>query len=90
LVDAVREITLRSPFPADTKFTGFAQITEVEKPRRSGNQPGEKKWLDHDQLGTTAIYADAAGVEEKDIAGRMWDMRAGNSAKNSCSHWKQL
>jgi integrase len=31
-----------------------------------------QKWLGHAQLTTTAIYADAVGTEEKDIAGRMW------------------
>jgi len=30
------------------------------------------KWLGHAQLTTTAIYADAIGAEEKDIARRMW------------------
>lgn len=31
-----------------------------------------QKWLGHAQLSTTAIYADAVGKEEKDIAARMW------------------
>ena len=31
-----------------------------------------QKWLGHAQLTTTAIYADAVGTEEKDIASRMW------------------
>jgi integrase/recombinase XerD len=31
-----------------------------------------QKWLGHAQLSTTAIYADASGAEEKDIACRMW------------------
>ena len=31
-----------------------------------------QKWLGHAQLTTTAIYADAVGVEEKSIAARMW------------------
>jgi integrase len=31
-----------------------------------------QKWLGHAQLTTTAIYADAVGVEEKNIARRMW------------------
>ena len=31
-----------------------------------------QKWLGHAQLSTTAIYADAVGAEEKDIARRMW------------------
>lgn len=30
------------------------------------------KWLGHAQLSTTAIYADAIGKEEQDIAARMW------------------
>ena len=30
------------------------------------------KWLGHAQLSTTAIYADAVGQEEQDIASRMW------------------
>lgn len=31
-----------------------------------------QKWLGHAQLSTTAIYADAMGAEEHDIAKRMW------------------
>jgi len=31
-----------------------------------------QKWLGHAQLSTTAIYADAIGPEEQDIASRMW------------------
>jgi integrase/recombinase XerD len=31
-----------------------------------------QKWLGHAQLSTTAIYANAVGAEEKDIAKRMW------------------
>ena len=31
-----------------------------------------QKWLRHAQLSTTAIYADAVGKEEQDIARRMW------------------
>jgi integrase/recombinase XerD len=31
-----------------------------------------QKWLGHAQLSTTAIYADATGPEEKQIAERMW------------------
>lgn len=31
-----------------------------------------QKWLGHAQLSTTAIYADAVGEEERDIARRMW------------------
>ncbi len=31
-----------------------------------------QKWLGHAQLATTAIYANAVGAEEKDIARRMW------------------
>nr|WP_255670846.1 site-specific integrase [Cognatishimia sp. F0-27] len=31
-----------------------------------------QKWMGHAQLGTTAIYADAVGKEEQDIAARMW------------------
>jgi integrase/recombinase XerD len=31
-----------------------------------------KKWLGHADLTTTAIYADAVGAEEKDVARRMW------------------
>ncbi|SFE89595.1 Phage integrase family protein [Roseivivax sediminis] len=30
------------------------------------------KWMGHAQLSTTAIYADAVGKEEQDIAARMW------------------
>ena len=32
-----------------------------------------QKWLGHAQLSTTAIYAEAVGAEEQDIARRMWD-----------------
>jgi integrase len=31
-----------------------------------------QKWRGHAQLSTTAIYADAVGKEEQDIAWRMW------------------
>ena len=31
-----------------------------------------QKWMGHAQLSTTAIYADAVGREEQDIAARMW------------------
>jgi integrase len=31
-----------------------------------------QKWLGHAQLSTTAIYADAVGAEEQDMAQRMW------------------
>ena len=31
-----------------------------------------QKWMGHAQLTTTAIYADAVGKEEQDIAARMW------------------
>lgn len=31
-----------------------------------------QRWLGHAQLTTTAIYADAMGAEEKQIAARMW------------------
>jgi len=31
-----------------------------------------QKWLGHAQLSTTAIYANAIGKEEQDIAARMW------------------
>jgi integrase/recombinase XerD len=31
-----------------------------------------QKWLGHAQLSTTAIYANAVGEEEKNIASRMW------------------
>lgn len=31
-----------------------------------------QKWLGHAQLSTTAIYANAVGAEEQDIARRMW------------------
>jgi integrase/recombinase XerD len=35
-----------------------------------------QKWLGHAQLATTAIYTDAVGAEEKNIAERMWDDKA--------------
>jgi integrase/recombinase XerD len=31
-----------------------------------------QRWLGHAQLATTAIYADAVGEEERNIAGRLW------------------
>ena len=31
-----------------------------------------QKWMGHAQLSTTAIYADAVGREEQNIAARMW------------------
>ena len=31
-----------------------------------------QKWMGHAQLSTTAIYADAVGKDEQDIAARMW------------------
>ncbi len=31
-----------------------------------------QRWLGHAQLTTTAIYADAVGPEERNIAARMW------------------
>lgn len=32
-----------------------------------------KKWAGHSSLTTTAIYADALGTEERNIAARLWD-----------------
>ena len=32
-----------------------------------------QKWLGHAQLSPTAIYANAIGAEEQDIASRMWN-----------------
>jgi integrase len=32
-----------------------------------------QKWLGHADMATTAIYADALGEEERQIAGRMWN-----------------
>jgi integrase len=32
-----------------------------------------QRWMGHAQLATTAIYAEAVGQEERDIAARMWD-----------------
>lgn len=32
-----------------------------------------QKWMGHAQLTTTAVYADAVGKEEQDIAARMWN-----------------
>lgn len=31
-----------------------------------------QKWMGHAQLSTTAIYADAVGIEEKNLAAKMW------------------
>jgi site-specific recombinase XerD len=31
-----------------------------------------QRWLGHAQLSTTAIYAEALGKEEREIASRMW------------------
>ncbi|ETX11199.1 integrase [Roseivivax halodurans JCM 10272] len=33
-----------------------------------------QKWMGHAQLSTTAIYADATGKEEQNIAARMWGL----------------
>jgi integrase len=33
-----------------------------------------QRWLGHAQLSTTAIYAEAMGQEERNIASRMWEM----------------
>ncbi|MGI9450334.1 MAG: hypothetical protein ACR2QH_06825 [Geminicoccaceae bacterium] len=32
-----------------------------------------QKWLGHAQLTTTAIYANAGGKEETELASRIWD-----------------
>ncbi len=32
-----------------------------------------QKWLGHSRLSTTAIYTDAMGTEEREIASRMWN-----------------
>ncbi|MBC8270137.1 MAG: tyrosine-type recombinase/integrase [Rhodospirillaceae bacterium] len=32
-----------------------------------------RKWLGHSRLSTTAIYADAMGDEEREIATRFWN-----------------
>ena len=32
-----------------------------------------QKWLGHARISTTAIYTEAVGAEEKEIAQRMWD-----------------
>jgi integrase len=32
-----------------------------------------QRWLGHASMATTAIYADALGAEEREIAARMWD-----------------
>ena len=39
-----------------------------------------QKWLGHAQLSTTAIYADAMGAEEHDIARRLWCQSSGDSS----------
>ena len=31
-----------------------------------------QRWLGHADIATTAIYADAMGAEEREIAARMW------------------
>lgn len=31
-----------------------------------------QRWMGHAQLSTTAIYAEAMGKEERDMAARMW------------------
>jgi integrase len=31
-----------------------------------------QKWLGHAKMETTAIYADAVGAEQQEIAARMW------------------
>ena len=37
-----------------------------------------QRWLGQAQLSTTAIYAEAIGPEEQEIAARMWTERQGN------------
>jgi len=37
-----------------------------------------QRWLGHAQLSTTAIYAEAIGPEEQEIAARMWTQRQGS------------
>ncbi|MHA6298747.1 tyrosine-type recombinase/integrase [Devosia sp. CAU 1758] len=32
-----------------------------------------QRWLGHASIATTAIYADALGIEEREIAARMWE-----------------
>jgi integrase len=34
-----------------------------------------QKWMGHAQLTTTAIYADAVGKEEQDIAAKIWGVK---------------
>lgn len=31
-----------------------------------------QRWLGHEDIATTAIYADVMGAEEREIAARMW------------------
>jgi site-specific recombinase XerD len=31
-----------------------------------------QRWLGHVDLATTAIYVDAVGIEERELAARMW------------------
>lgn len=46
---------------------GVAGITEGRVPLNM-----MQKWLGHSRIATTAIYADAVGAEEREIARRMW------------------
>ena len=41
------------------------------RPREKGAEC-EQRWLGHAQLSTTAIYAEAIGQEEQEIAARIW------------------
>jgi site-specific recombinase XerD len=59
-----REAMLRGAFQIETSF---------ELPTANGVPLHMvQKWTGHAQLSTTAIYADAVGKEEQDIAARMW------------------
>ena len=52
--------------------SGFKFILEVTAVSKGIALNMVQKWLGHAQLTTTAIYADAVGEEEQNIAARMW------------------
>jgi hypothetical protein len=48
-----------------------------------------QKWLDHAQLSTAAVYANAVGVEEKDIAAHVGLIGGGVGGGGSTAPWNR-
>jgi integrase/recombinase XerD len=57
-----------------SRMTGWRVVHAVMQAAVTAGIPLDliQKWLGHAQISTTAVYANAVGVEEKDIARRMW------------------